>query len=280
VSDAIPTDAPYALARKILLDALEGIGRHRDAMVLVGAQAVYLRVGEADLAVAPYTSDGDLAVDVSLLEDTPALEAALAEAGFHRDPPHEVGIWRPRRLPGGGAKLPSVDLLVPIATSPTPTGRTAQLRGHDRRVARNVAGLEGALVDHDVMTIAAVDPSDRRTVALRVAGPAALLVAKVHKIHDRIPTPRLNDKDALDVLRLLRGTTTADLADRYRRLQATVPAAAVADHALDLLRAQFVDRRGIGVEMARRAVGDLADVDEIGASCVALAGDLVAALAA
>ena len=42
-------DELYVLARKVLLDALTALGSHRDAIVLVGAQAVYLRVGEADL---------------------------------------------------------------------------------------------------------------------------------------------------------------------------------------------------------------------------------------
>ena len=35
----------YVLARCVLLDALEALGAHRHAVVLVGAQAVYLRVG-------------------------------------------------------------------------------------------------------------------------------------------------------------------------------------------------------------------------------------------
>ena len=46
-------DELYVIARRVLLDALDALGGHRDAVVLVGAQAIYLRVGEADLAVAP-----------------------------------------------------------------------------------------------------------------------------------------------------------------------------------------------------------------------------------
>ncbi len=37
-------DELYVLARQVLLDAIEGLGHHRDVIVLVGAQAVYLRV--------------------------------------------------------------------------------------------------------------------------------------------------------------------------------------------------------------------------------------------
>jgi hypothetical protein len=42
--------------------------------------------------------------------------------------------------------------------------------------------------------------------------------------------------------------------------------------------AQFSARAGIGVEMAIRSAGPLADADEIAASCVVLARDLLGAL--
>lgn len=56
-------DPEYIGARRILLDALEALGSHRKAVVLVGAQAIYQRVGAGSLRVAPFTSDGDLALD-------------------------------------------------------------------------------------------------------------------------------------------------------------------------------------------------------------------------
>jgi hypothetical protein len=56
-------DELYVIARRVLLDALDALGTHRAAVILVGAQAIYLRVGETDLAVAPFTTDGDLAID-------------------------------------------------------------------------------------------------------------------------------------------------------------------------------------------------------------------------
>ena len=55
----------YVAARRVLLDAYEALGTHRKAVVLVGAQAIYLHVGEGDLAVTPYTTDGDLAIERS-----------------------------------------------------------------------------------------------------------------------------------------------------------------------------------------------------------------------
>ena len=86
-------DELYVLARRVLLDALEALGDHRDAVVLVGAQAVYLRVGEADLAVAPFTTDGDPAIDPAVLAEVPPLEQALLEAGFFPKTKDSVGMW-------------------------------------------------------------------------------------------------------------------------------------------------------------------------------------------
>lgn len=49
-------------ARRTLLDALQALEAQRDALVLVGAQAVYLYTGEADVPIATQTKDSDLAV--------------------------------------------------------------------------------------------------------------------------------------------------------------------------------------------------------------------------
>lgn len=53
----------YVRARRVLLDALAALGAQRNAVILVGAQAIYLQVGEADLAVAVMTTDAELALD-------------------------------------------------------------------------------------------------------------------------------------------------------------------------------------------------------------------------
>jgi hypothetical protein len=81
------------------------------------------------------------------------------------------------------------------------------------------------------------------------------------------------------VLRLLRGTSTEDLAARYRRVLDEERSRDPALYATELLRPQFADRRGVGIEMMLRAVGPLADHETIAASCVALAEDLLAAIA-
>lgn len=75
-------DPRYVAARRILLDALEALAPHGAAFIVVGAQAIYLHTGAAELdrTVAPYTTDGDLIVNPSLLGDDPLLETAMRGA--------------------------------------------------------------------------------------------------------------------------------------------------------------------------------------------------------
>lgn len=53
-------DPLYIAARRVLRDALEALAPRGDAVIVVGAQAVYLRTGAGELGIAPYTTDGDL----------------------------------------------------------------------------------------------------------------------------------------------------------------------------------------------------------------------------
>jgi len=263
----------------VLLDALEAIGTHRDAVVLVGAQAIYLRVGDAHLAVAPFTTDGDLAIEPALLADIPPLEKALAAAGFFPKTHDSVGVWITHRKTSLSVKTEvAVDLLVPRAVSPGTGRRSARLPGHDSRAARLVAGLEGALVDSDIMPLCALETADSRSFNIRVAGPAALLVAKVHKISERHGSERQVDKDALDIVRLLRGTTTEDLAARYRRLLADERSKSTAASGLTMFQDAFARKSSVGIEMAVRSAGSLVDPAELTTSCELLANDLLTLL--
>ena len=80
------------VARSSLLDALGALEQQKEALVLVGAQAIYLRVGEAYAAVAPFTTDGDLLIDPASLADDPRI-ATLMEAGGFRLVEEDVGMW-------------------------------------------------------------------------------------------------------------------------------------------------------------------------------------------
>lgn len=272
-------DELYIVARKVLLDALEALGPHLNAVVLVGAQAIYMRVGDADVAVAPYTTDGDLAIEPAVLGRMPPVEKAMMAAGFLPKSTESVGVWVTYRATSFSPSTEvSIDLLVPESVSPGKGRRAARLPGHDVRAARIVRGLEGALVDADTMPLRSLERSDDRMFEMRVAGPAALLVAKVHKIAERRDSNRQSDKDALDVFRLLRGTESSDLARRLQRLLADGRSDEATRAALLHFRRQFGDRSAEGVRMILRAVGPLMDKEEVAASCALLARDLFEAL--
>lgn len=73
-------------SRAALLDALGALDAHRDAVIVIGAQAIYLRTTGSPVALAETTKDSDLALDPRALEDEPFLEKAMSNAGFYRDP--------------------------------------------------------------------------------------------------------------------------------------------------------------------------------------------------
>lgn len=263
------------VAREALLHALDALLAQRAAVIVVGAQALYLRTGDADLAVAPFTNDADLVLDPDLLLDIPAIERAMLDGGLARAGPDKLGVWvaavsatglAPERVP--------IDLMVPAAVAPGVGRRDADLPRHGPRVARKVTGLEGALVDRDWMEISSVDPAPPREVHAQVAGPAALLVAKAHKISDRGRSARAVDKDALDVLRLLRAVPSIELARRLRSLAIDPRSQASSARGLHLVRDQFL-RGGLGLEMIARAVTDLMDPDEARRSCELLTEELL-----
>ena len=58
-------------ARAARLDALDALAVHRRAVVVIGAQAIYLHTGGVALALAETTKDSDLALDPRSLGDHP-----------------------------------------------------------------------------------------------------------------------------------------------------------------------------------------------------------------
>ena len=267
-------DPLYVAARRTLLDALEAMETQLDAIVLVGAQAVYLRSGEGDLAVAPYTTDGDLAIRPSALALYPPFSRAT-DSGAH---PATSGPG-PRPFPWGGIdRLMVVDLLVPAGVA-GPGRRSVQIPPHDGHAARKANGLEGALVDRDPHLLQALEPEDRRSFNVSVAGPAALLVSKITKISERAEHPsRQSDKDALDILRLLRAFSTEELHRRMERLLEDPVSADATAQVLDVMPRLFGTPERMGCVMAGRAAEPLEPSDVIAASLAALAQDLIAAM--
>lgn len=205
-------------ARRALLDALVALRPHRDALVLVGSQAIYLYTGDDDVPIATTTKDSDIAVLPSKLGGHPLLDEAMEAAGFHRDLEGLQGQWLNR------AGIP-VELLVPARLEPSGK-RGARIPPHDNRSALRVCGLEAVAVDHQPFVLRALEPTDDRTETINVAGPAALLVAKAHKIGERLAarergsTDRVQGKDAHDIYRLLKATPADVVPAGLRRLLA------------------------------------------------------------
>ncbi len=260
-------------ARAALLDALQALQAHRDALVLIGAQAVYLHAGGVDIALAEATKDSDLAVDPRRLGGDPLIDDAMARAGFHRDRVHpQPGSWlSPKGIP--------VDLMVPESLAGEGGRRGARIPPHSRHATRRTAGLEAAIVDHAPMTIRALDPADGRQMSVAVAGPAALLVAKLHKIGERTDHPdRLVDKDAHDIYRLLVATDCVAIATRLLELADDELCGPATKAAIAYLRELFASPAALGPTMAGRAEHLVGDPIVVAASAALLAGDLIAAI--
>ncbi|MCY4376449.1 MAG: hypothetical protein OXC31_22050 [Spirochaetaceae bacterium] len=88
---------------------------------------------------------------------------------------------------------------------------------------------------------------------------------------------RVADKDALDVLRLLRAADTATLAARLADLADHAVSVKVTDEAVSKLAPLFGSPDAKGIGMAIRAAGPSDEADVISASFIALVSDLLAA---
>jgi|SRR4051794_14007358 len=123
------------LARRVLLDVLEALKDQQRALVLIGAQAIYLHTNEAAVALPAATKDSDLAVDRRRLIDEPLLEDAMSRAGFTAGA--DPGSWL------GPLGIP-VDLMVPESMSDPGGRRGARIPPHSRRATRRAGRRENA----------------------------------------------------------------------------------------------------------------------------------------
>lgn len=226
----------YVVARRVLLDALDALESHVPNLVLVGARAVYHHTGDTDLRVPLFTTDADLAIDTQGLEDSPEIGDILRAAGF--SPGTNPGHWV-------DARQVAVDLMVvPHQSGRTkPSARAASLPPHDKATARVARGLEPALVDHEIVSMAALEPGDDRQVGLKVAGPAALLTAKAIKLGERleqaaVQPSRLREKDALDAFRIFQAVETEALVQGFVSHAVDEHARVVTAEAIEVYRAE------------------------------------------
>lgn len=169
----------YVVARENLIQALTTLGSYRrDAVVVVGAQAVYLRSREVTAApFQPFTLDSDLAIDPRILETIPPIRQTLADAGYQHRRGDPGLYWAPGSSDDQPLDGAQVDILVPEEFAAGSGRRDAGIPGDNMRAARRVAGLEAALYDKDLMPIALVGATQGHLEAF-VAGPAALIVGE------------------------------------------------------------------------------------------------------
>jgi hypothetical protein len=131
------------------------------------------------------------------------------------------------------------------------------------------------------MTVSALDPSDPRSVTVGVAGVAALMVAKGHKLHDRVVSERsdrLDDKDAADAFRMMQVTSPPTVGVTLAGLLEHPIAGPPTADALGYLDELFSRRGGTGIEMAARALRVGIPEERVEAICVAYMAALRAAV--
>jgi hypothetical protein len=281
VSRESPPRIEYVEARRVLLDALNALRAHLGAVVLVGAQAVYLRTEGRMAGYQPFTTDADVVLDPTLLAAVPPLGDAMRDAGFVLT--DEPGIWEAHiTRPGFDDEIVvPVDLIVPDELAPKAGRRAARLPGeHGKTTARKSPGLAGAVVDNSPIELAALEPADRRVVSINVAGYGALLVAKLHKLGDRLATPnRLTAKDAGDVYRLFDARSAEDMAATMRALLDDARSAATTDKALAYLGELFSAASSPGVALAVDALQTILPAPTVTAVLTAYSNELANILA-
>lgn len=224
------TNDLYDLAKQALFSAIEALGEHRESVILVGAQAVYIHTSHISIPVEPFTTDADLVLDSRNLQADPGIDALLGRAGFLPNPSSDaVGSWvSPAGIP--------LDLMVP-ASYGGPGRRAARLPNHGDRTLRKTPGLEAVLFDNSPHSIN--DFSSGVSYEISVAGPASLLIAKLVKFSERAGTTRLIQKDAYDIYRLLLAVDPETLVAKLLHLGSLPEVEAEFRLAIDCLREQF-----------------------------------------
>lgn len=273
-------------ARRGLCDALDALSGHRAALVVVGSHAVHERTKHLRL-VSTDTKDSDLAVVPSLLGDDPKIEPAMRAAGFkplgeftdhprHSRYVHRPGLWG-KGFDDTGAPIDQVDLIVPEAMSGGGRRAPRAVQGHGPKAVSMAAGLELAAVDHDLMPIESFDDYSVRDTL--VAGYAALICAKAHKIgervldRDRTGRDRVRAKDGGDVWRLMAASNPGEVTRTLTNLTTHPTVGPVARTGLAYLHTLI--ESGMLLDLALLDMTDKADAADIEETVQAWATELL-----
>lgn len=181
----------------------------------------------------------------------------MTRAGFERVEPDRPGIWGKHVQVDGRDEVVQVDLIVPESLA-GPGRRGARLSGHSKQAAGRADGLEAAVVDRSPTEIRSYKAADTKSTTIDVAGPTALLIAKLHKLSDRVSES--------DRLMLHLGADTA--VTRVRYLLNEPIASAATERALEYLRSLFYAPGLAGVQLAVEGLASDLPSDRVEAVCV------------
>jgi hypothetical protein len=265
---AAPVRRERVEARRLLLDALLALEPIRGAFVLGGGQAIDVRFGAPPFPLAPSRWwDGDLTMDAPAFDGSASPAERLRSAGLRlRGGP---GHWARAegRLAAFFGHRARVRLDVVLPDEPWP----ARLAASDPRrdgSASIMRPMVVTLLDAEDRLVGSLDPADDRAVRSRVAGPASLLLTKVHKLETRrkraIARRRalasIPAKDVLDVVRLLTAADD-DLERDVERIRRDPRGRVVARESLSFLRDGFVPRDGVFRRLATDALAAFGALD-------------------
>jgi hypothetical protein len=261
-------DFEMVVARNVMLDALDALRDHREALTIIGAQAVYEQTKSLVGRPMVATKDADVCIDPSLLATGPLLADAMTTAGFSLSTTDRPGIWGKSVTVPGLKHTMQVDLLVPNATA-GPGTRGARLGVHGKRVAGRAEGLEMVMADFTIVPITALDGSDRTAGDFKVAGVGALLCAKSYKLAERLIARdrggrnRVKSKDAGDVWRLMLVSDPTDIAERFRAAEAHAVLGDAVRLGRSYLTSVFDPTSGEGLALAVDDLENYLDVGEV-----------------
>jgi hypothetical protein len=212
-------DARYGAirSRRLLVTTIKALGDHASALTVIGAHAVHVWVqdkwGPIDMES---TRDGDVVLDPVFVATSPKIVEMMADAGVVPvDQQSHPGIYGYQdELDHDWHERTTVDLIVP-ETYAGKGSRSATIGGQDRAALR-ARGLELAIYDRRVMSLSTMDDDYVETVEVNVAGPAALLIAKAHKVVERASDERrphrLRPKDSGDIALLMMVSNPTEIA--------------------------------------------------------------------
>jgi hypothetical protein len=199
-----------------LIATIRALEAFQDAITIVGAHAVHAWAQEAwGNFEMQATRDADVVLNPVFVTAEPKLLEVMASIRMTPaliDRPGIYGYADESTLPLG--ERSTVDLIVPEAYAGA--GRRAGRIVGQKNATGRATGLELAIWDRHPQQVTAIDDTSDQVNAW-VAGPAALLVAKAHKVHERAAQAatrphRLRAKDSGDVALLMMVSRPDDVA--------------------------------------------------------------------